>query len=215
MDSTESGVTMSSSNTTKKEQLPLPKSDPVPIILARVNFLLEHEDVVPPYHVLYSNSECIAVWCKTGRWSTLQTAVFLSSNAVGGAKSATLATLGVAAAHALLAPVVAVGGLIWVSTPIWLLQKARHKWQAATEHMNLAFWAAAEPRVFVAAIEHWSGLTMTTTTSMTTPVVSSLEENSSIRTPLETTKDDSDNNHNNMEKKENVIIVEDDDDNHK
>ena len=170
MDSSESSATQRQrNNSNKKEPLPLPRSDPVPIVLARANFLLEHEDQVPPYHVLYSNSECLAVWCKTGRWSTLQTAVFLSTNAVGGAKSATLATLGVAAAaHALLAPVVAVGGLIWVSTPLWLLQKARHKWHAATEQMNRSFWAQAEPRVFVAAIEHWSGMTLTTTTATTT-----------------------------------------------
>jgi hypothetical protein len=172
MDSSESSVVPRNNN--NKEQLPLPRSDPVPIVLARANFLLEHEDKLPPYHVLYSNSECIAVWCKTGRWSTLQTAVFLSTNAVGGAKSATLATLGVAAAHALLAPVVAVGGLIWVSTPLWLLQKARHKWQAATEQMNQVFWAQAEPRVFVAAIEHWSGMTMAATTTTTTMSSSSV-----------------------------------------
>lgn len=39
----------------------LPKSDPREIVLARANFLLEHgEEVLPPYHVFYSNSECIA-----------------------------------------------------------------------------------------------------------------------------------------------------------
>jgi len=132
----------------------LPKSDPKEIVLARANFLLEYgEEILPPYHVFYSNSECIAVWCKTGRWSTLQTAVFLSSTSVGGAKSATMATLGVAAAHALLAPVVAVGGLIWVSAPMVILKKSREKWEEATVLMTELFWEWAPPAVFVAAIE--------------------------------------------------------------
>ena len=137
----------------------LPKSDPTEIVLARANFLLEcGEDILPPYHVFYSNSECIAVWCKTGRWSTLQTAVFLSSTTVGGAKSATVATLGVAAAHAILAPVVAVGGLIYVAAPMVMLKKSREKWEESTQIMTEHFWSWAPPAVFVAAIEHWSAL---------------------------------------------------------
>jgi len=135
----------------------LPQSDPAEIVLARANFLLEHMEVLPPYHVFYSNSECIAVWCKTGRWSTLQTAVFLSSNSVGAAKSSILATMGVAAAHALLAPVVAVGGLIWVGAPIFILQKSREKWEEITMKMTDLFWSNAEPIVYVAAIENWGG----------------------------------------------------------
>lgn len=100
----------------------LPQSDPTEIVLARANYVLEHMDKLPPYHVFYSNSECIAVWCKTGRWSTLQTAVFLSTNSVGAAKSSTLATIGVAAANPLLAPVVAIGGLVWVTAPMVILK---------------------------------------------------------------------------------------------
>merc|ERR1712129_292953 len=73
------------SSTNKKDQLP--NSDFAKLVLARVQFLVENEDVaLPKYHVFYSNSECIAVWCKTGRWSTLQAAVFLHSTAVGNAK---------------------------------------------------------------------------------------------------------------------------------
>lgn len=147
------------SNKSKATPLPkLPKSDPTEIVLARTNWLLENEDLLPPYHVFYSNSECIAVWCKTGRWSTLQTAVFLGTTSVGGAKSATLATMGVAAAHVLLAPVVAVGGIIWVSAPMVILKESRKKWQETTMHMTQLFWEWAPPAVFVSAIENWSGL---------------------------------------------------------
>mmetsp|Transcript_40187 Transcript_40187/g.82701 ORF Transcript_40187/g.82701 Transcript_40187/m.82701 type:complete len:328 (+) Transcript_40187:665-1648(+) len=137
----------------------LPKSDPREIVLARANFLLEHgEEVLPPYHVFYSNSECIAVWCKTGRWSTLQTAVFLATNSVGGAKSSTLFTIGIAAAHAVLVPLAVVGGLIWVSAPMVILKKSKEKWEEATLQLTDLFWSSAPPEVFVSAIEQWSDL---------------------------------------------------------
>lgn len=146
----------------KENKEPLPKSDPREIVLARAHFLLEHEHVLPPYHIFFSNSECIAVWCKTGRWSTLQTAVFLATNSVGGAKSATIATIGVAAAHALLAPVVVVGGLLWVSAPMIILRKSRAKWEEATMSLTQLFWEWAPPDIYVAAIENWSGLSKST-----------------------------------------------------
>ena len=76
----------------------LPKSDPYEIVLARTQYILdqqelpESEQTLPPFHILYSNSECLAVWCKTGKFSTIQAAVFLHSTAVGNAKSTFLMT---------------------------------------------------------------------------------------------------------------------------
>ncbi|GAX27096.1 hypothetical protein FisN_13Lh360 [Fistulifera solaris] len=157
-DSAEQESSPKSHYKTKQANQILPQSDPPEIVLERAHFLLEHMNVLPPYHVFYSNSECIAVWCKTGRWSTLQTAVFLSTNSVGAAKSSTLATLGVAAANPLLAPVVALGGLIWITAPMYILKKSREQWQLITEYMTDVFWSAASAKVFVAAIQHWSGL---------------------------------------------------------
>jgi len=137
----------------------LPKSDPAKIVLARTNFVLEYGDeLLPPYHVFHSNSECIAVWCKTGRWSTLQTSVFLHSCSVGNAKSSVAFTLGVAATHVLLAPVVALGGVAAVTAPWIILKKSKGKWEAATMKLTEEFWMRAEPEVFVEAIEHWSGI---------------------------------------------------------
>ena len=137
----------------------LPKSDPTLLVLARTNFLLERgDDVLPPYHIFHSNSECIAVWCKTGRWSTLQTSVFLASVSVGNAKSATVATLGVAAAHVLLLPVVAVGGIAAVTAPWLILKKSKGKWDNATLRLNNSFWSWAPPAVYVEAIRNWSRL---------------------------------------------------------
>mmetsp|Transcript_15924 Transcript_15924/g.45785 ORF Transcript_15924/g.45785 Transcript_15924/m.45785 type:complete len:650 (+) Transcript_15924:26-1975(+) len=139
----------------------LPKSDPTDLVLARANFLLERGEVVlPPYHVFYSNSECIAVWCKTGRWSTIQTAVFLATNSVGGAKSSTLGIIGIAAAHAIFVPLAVVGGLIWVSTPMLILKKSREKWEEATEKLTDLFWQSAPPEAFICAIENWSSIAL-------------------------------------------------------
>lgn len=66
----------------------LPNSDPTNLVLARVRYLLTHPEVLPPHNVFHSNSECIAVWCQTGRWSTLQASIFLHSTAAGNLKSA-------------------------------------------------------------------------------------------------------------------------------
>lgn len=134
----------------------LPHSDPVDIVLARANFCLENMHLLPPYHVFFSNSECIAVWCKTGRWSTLQTAVWCSTNSVGAFKTSTLTTIGVAAANPLLAPVIAIGGLLWVSAPMLILQKSRAVWEEHTRTMTDLFWDSAPPMVFVSAIENWT-----------------------------------------------------------
>jgi len=136
----------------------LPKSDSAKLVLARTHFILENENLLPPYHVFYSNSECIAVWCKTGRWSTLQAAVYLVSSSVGFGKSATMLTISVAAAHAILLPAVAVGGLAVVGAPLLFLKKSQEKWEKTTMKLTGEFWARAPPEVFVEAIEYWGGL---------------------------------------------------------
>mmetsp|Transcript_10559 Transcript_10559/g.21968 ORF Transcript_10559/g.21968 Transcript_10559/m.21968 type:complete len:701 (-) Transcript_10559:85-2187(-) len=135
----------------------LPKSDPQALVLARTRFLLEQgEDVLPPYHIINSNSECIAVWCKTGRWSTLQAAVFLHSTAIGNAKSSTALTLTVAAVQPWLIPVMAGAGIAAVGTPWLFLKLANDKWNEATMSLTDKFWMQAEPEVFVECIEKWS-----------------------------------------------------------
>ena len=50
-----------------------------------------------PYHWLYNNCEAAAVWCKTGRWCTLQALSLLKRTAAGQAKS-TAVLAGTAAA---------------------------------------------------------------------------------------------------------------------
>mmetsp|Transcript_21649 Transcript_21649/g.32791 ORF Transcript_21649/g.32791 Transcript_21649/m.32791 type:complete len:469 (-) Transcript_21649:978-2384(-) len=148
----------SSKSLKKQNSILFGKQDPNELVLARANFLLEHMEALPPYHVFYSNSECIAVWCKVGRWATLQTAVWATCTSVGGAKSATAMTIGVAAAHGPLAPVVAAAGLAYATAPMMILKKSQEKWEQTTLTLTNLFWAWADPVCFVAAIEAWSGL---------------------------------------------------------
>ena len=153
---TNDGQSVFSIDHPEPKQNELPKSDSAKLVLARTHFILEHEDLLPPYHVFYSNSECIAVWCKTGRWSTLQAAVYLVSSSVGFGKSATMLTISVAAAHAILIPALAVGGLAVVGAPLLFLRKSQEKWEETTMSLTERFWAYAEPEVFVEAIEYWA-----------------------------------------------------------
>ncbi|KAL7528390.1 hypothetical protein ACHAWF_002545 [Thalassiosira exigua] len=144
---------------TSNSQSDLPRSDPPALVLARTRFILEHgENILPPYHIINSNSECIAVWCKTGRWSTLQASVFLHSTAIGHAKSATALTIGVAATQPWLIPAMATVGLAAVGTPWLFLKVANDKWNEATLSLTQKFWSEAEPAVFVECIEKWSGI---------------------------------------------------------
>jgi uncharacterized membrane protein YecN with MAPEG domain len=143
----------------------LPKSDPRAIVLARVRFILaeqdkpENESSLPKYHILYSNSECLAVWCKTGKFSTLQAAVFLHSTAVGNAKSSIMLGAGVAATQPWLIPVVGVYAIAAVGMPYYVLNQCKSKWRESEMQLTASFWEAAGVDVYVSAIENWSGLT--------------------------------------------------------
>jgi hypothetical protein len=129
------------------------------LVLARTTYLLAHgESVLPPYHPFKANSECIAVFCKTGRWSTLQASVFLHSTAIGNAKSSMAMTLGIAASAPFLAPAIAGIGIMAVGAPYVILNQSKEFWQQQTLRLNDLFWAQAEPEVFVECIEHWTKL---------------------------------------------------------
>lgn len=141
------------------KKLDLPKADPPKLVLARTRWLLKHgEAVLPPYHAFHANSECIAVFCKTGYWRNLQADVFLHSTAIGNAKTMGVATMGVAASVPLLAPVIAGLGIGMVAAPWLVLNSAKKQANDITQKMTDQFWAQAEPEVFVECIEHWSKL---------------------------------------------------------
>eukprot|EP00980_Cylindrotheca_fusiformis_P004401 scaffold932_cov149-Cylindrotheca_fusiformis.AAC.4 len=141
----------------KKSLAKLPKSDPVKLVLARTHWLLQHgESILPPYHAFSSNSECMAVFCKTGRWNTLQADVFLHSTAIGNAKTMGATTIAVAASAPMLAPAVAVAGIAAVASPWLYLNKQKNKAVDSQQRLTDEFWAQAEPEVFVACIQAWS-----------------------------------------------------------
>jgi len=166
----------------------LPKSDPVKLVLARLRFLLSHEkEALPAYHVFTSNSECIAVWCKTGRWSTLQASIFLHSTAVGNAKQTVLAIGSVAAINPLLIPAIAPLGLVYIGAPVLYWYKCRDTWEKITLSLNDKFWSICDNDVFVTVIQEWTyGIntannTNTTNTTNTANTIASETSTSAVK----------------------------------
>jgi len=161
-------------------------SDPPGLVLSRVSFLLDHhaEKKLPDYHFLKANCECVAVWCKTGAWATLQASTFLHAYAAGQVKSAaTLAMyatsqqvvvpsagmwgyLGFTTKVSLLStqpyllPAIAGYGLVTVGGPVWILARCKKAWNQTTEQLNNDFWENAidKPEIFVECITEWSQL---------------------------------------------------------
>lgn len=157
-------------------------SDAPGLVRARAQFLWQHPDYVPSYNAVHSNCECVAVWCKTGSWATVQASSMLSYMTFGQVKSAatmagavsavqvTVPAAGVwgwlgytthvslIATQPYLLPAVAMYGVITAGTPAVWLWKARRYWNAVTERLNGQFWehAIEHPDVFVECITYWS-----------------------------------------------------------
>lgn len=162
------------------------KSDPVGLVLARVNFIIRHPDLLPNYHVVHANCECVAFWCKTGRWSTLQASSFLELTAAGQVKQcATLAGAAAAATtqitvpsagifgwfgatttqsvswlslHPMAIPGLACYAAITVGVPAIIYVSAQKQWNKTSRRLIDAFWESAteNPAVFAECITHWS-----------------------------------------------------------
>lgn len=148
------------------------KSDPVGLVLARVNFINQHPEQLPDYHVLHANCECVAFWCKTGSWSTLQASSFLELTAAGQVKStatlaataaSTTANVTVPAAgiwgswfgftttanvswlslHPMAIPGLACYAAITVGVPAVMYATAHKKWKETSERLSDSFWDSA------------------------------------------------------------------------
>jgi hypothetical protein len=159
-------------------------SDPPGLVRARAQFLLDHPEFLPQYDAVAANCECVAVWCKTGTWATLQAINWLVVTAAGQVKSAV--TVGSIAAatqvtvpaagfwgwmgyttqvsllstQPYLLPAIIGYGVVTVAAPtLWLL-RAKHLAKQTTERLNTAFWEQAidQPEVFVECITTWSTL---------------------------------------------------------
>jgi len=182
-------ITINKSKNKNNKDLPEPlltRSDPTTIVLARVRYLVSNPHVLPPHHIFYSNSECIAVWCKTGVWSTLQASIYLHSTAAGNFKSAvtaaaavsgstvtttvpatgiggwfgmtTTATVSLVSVQPWIIPALAGYGIIAVGGPYIVLRKCHEHWRRATTDLNDKFWSELDADVYVEAIKSWSGL---------------------------------------------------------
>jgi hypothetical protein len=162
------------------------RSDPVGMVLARVNFILQHPHLLPDYHVFHANCECVAFWCKTGIWGTLQASSFFELTAAGHVKSsATLAATAAGATSTVTAPAAGVWGWLgytsvtqvsWLSlhpmaipglacyaaitvgVPAMMYVTAKKQWKATTERLKEQFWEAANenPQIFAECLTHWS-----------------------------------------------------------
>jgi hypothetical protein len=125
------------------------------VVRRRVEFLLRNPGIIPPYSLVECNCECVAVWCKTGRWTTLQfqrwagKANLASRVAVAGLSVASWSAIVVPGAAFLLAA----GVVAEVVTGV-LGDRARRGWEMRTALLNDSF-----------------DRTMTTTTTTTIPAM--------------------------------------------
>lgn len=135
------------------------------LIMARVEHLFAHTESLPDYKRLAANDECVAVWCRTGRWVTLQGASMLELISAAQASSAVAAgtvassmtvtysmqwmqgmvlvwTVPATVAYPLLVPLLVGYGLTSL-VPLEVLRRHRKNWKELTDSMNRAFWALA------------------------------------------------------------------------
>lgn len=155
--------------------------DDADLVKKRVLFLLGAPEVLPSYDLLEANCECVAVWCKTGVWATLQVILRLDDlsranqhvlwdvahNAFrrrlgqsNAASSSTAATAAAAAVGSLAstptsrAACWAAYGAAAVAGPRLLLWHTKRQWQAVTEYLNEEFLATINDDQSLVAMYH-------------------------------------------------------------
>lgn len=92
-------------------------SDLRTLVIHRVKSILElfkdsDKTILPNYHAIYANCECFAVWCKTGRFCTLQALSILRKSVAIAAGSTAASTAGIAAAEVTTIAMVPASG-VW------------------------------------------------------------------------------------------------------
>lgn len=135
--------------------------DNVGFVLSRIEFLQENAHVVPRYDELMSNCECVAVWCKTGTFCSLQGSALLGGVANSSLKATAVSGLAVSAtsvtvpcagvwgwlgftstiplttAAPLLMPAIVAGGVASTIPPLVIMQRCKQEWKNITKHLNV------------------------------------------------------------------------------
>jgi hypothetical protein len=153
------------------------------LVRARVQFLMDqqHSNLTCATNNYKINSECVAVWCKTGTYATLQASMYgllaagqvKSAVTLAGAASTTTVSVPAAglwgwmgyssqvsltALHPALLPAIAAYGVLTMAAPLALLYRVTKEYKARTEFLNESFWvyAAEHAEEFADNLTRWS-----------------------------------------------------------
>ena len=140
------------------------------LVLARARHLLECPGCLPAWHGMAANSECAAVWCRIGRFVTLQASSILEvlfvgqagAAAAGGAIASNVMLwapmqgawgaagwywyVPLSVAYPVLVPLLVAFGLASL-LPLEILRRYRRVWRRHTVALNGDFWDAAGEEV--------------------------------------------------------------------
>jgi hypothetical protein len=118
--------------------------DSVEKVLSRVLFLQEHSITVlnMPYHWAYNNCETAAVWCKTGKWCTLQALCAVVTTTEITAVTTAPAVVSMLPLNVLVAtqpytiPIIAAFGVVCIGIPAVVMHQTKKKWNETTNMLN-------------------------------------------------------------------------------
>jgi len=143
------------------------KADDNEVVLARARYIMSNPDILPEYNAMAANAEAASVWCRTGRFCTLQGASILEITAIGQAGSAAVAGgivsqlwvlvpapgiwgaygwfwyVPATVAYPFLVPILVGFGLASL-VPLQVLRRYRQRWKTISDGMNTGFWLQVE-----------------------------------------------------------------------
>lgn len=147
------------------------RADERELVLARAKYLLDKPDpALPDFHLMAANGECAAVWCRIGRWCTLQGSsilyILFAGQAGGAAAGGLVATnlmlwapmpglwgsvgyiwyVPATVAFPLLTPLLIGFGLCSL-VPLEVLRRYRKKWARISRDTNRDFWSKTTPDI--------------------------------------------------------------------